>query len=35
VEGLRFHEMFEVSPLSATERKRITRQLLEFSELKF
>lgn len=35
VEGLRFHDMLEVSPLGEVERKRITRQLLEFAERKF
>lgn len=35
LEGLRFHEMFDVSPLSATERRRISQQLLDYAERKF
>lgn len=35
VEGLRFHEMFEVSPLTPAERRRIVGLVLEYSERKF
>ena len=35
LEGLRFHAMFEISPLSAAVRKRITQKLLDFAERPF